>query len=176
MTNRLFIIISCVILTISCNDQTENGHSNKPSPDEPHPDSACNVINHLLISYGFNYASVKTVVFRTYKKGSDFKEFIKEYKSVMDRDYLASLKSDAWENKRKERDIHIPDEINADVDFILITADSLEYKVSDIESDWQQFYGDAYLGWACDMKSYKVNGVKDNSNIHIFKPGYVFPR
>lgn len=166
-------ILFFILLTFfSCDNRT----STKRSPDEPHPDSTCNLINHSLMSYGFDYTSVKTVVFRTYKKGTNFKEFIKEYKSVMDRDFLAEQKPDSWENKRKERCIYIPDEINADVDFILITADSLKYQISDIESDWEQFYGNEYLGWGCDMKSYKVNGVKDNSNIHIYKPGYVFPR
>ncbi len=173
MTNRILIIISFVLLTISCN---ENPRSNKRSTDEPHPDSTCNFINHLLKSYGFDYVSVKTVFFRTYKKGSGFNEFIKEYKVIMDRDFLAAQKSDSWENKRKLRYISIPEEINADVDFIIIIADSIEYRVSDIESDWEQFYGDEYLGWGCSMKSYKVNGIKDGSNIRIYKPGYVFPK
>jgi hypothetical protein len=166
--NILFILLA----VYSCGSRTEP----KRSPGEPHSDSKCNAINHCLISYGFDYTSVKTVTYRIYKKGTDFKEFIKEYKSTMDRDFLAEEKPDSWNNKRKERSINIPKEINADVDFILITADSLEYRISEIESDWQQFYGNEYLGWGCDMKSYKVNGVKGNSNIHIFKPGYVFPK
>ncbi len=184
MKSVIYIPIICFALQtfFSCNTPTEQKHTTntlpeqKPSPSEPHPDSACNTINHCLIMYGFDYESVKTVVFRTYKKGTNFKKFIKEFKSVMDRDFLAEEPKDSWNNKRKKRDIYIPDEINADVDFIIVIAGSIEYRVSEIESDWEQFYGNEYLGWNCDMKSYKVNGIEGNSNIRIYKVGYTFPR
>ncbi|MES2515964.1 MAG: hypothetical protein V4580_17555 [Bacteroidota bacterium] len=165
------ILVVSLLTMCSCEDEiviTRSRH-------EPHPDSTCTAINHCLVSFGFSYLSVKSVKFRSYKKGTNFKEFIKEYTSDMQQDFLTNAKPDSYENKRKERHINIPNEINASVDFILITGDSLEYKISDIESDWMQFYGNQYLGWACDMKSYKLDGVKKHSNIEIKKPGFVFP-
>ena len=168
------ILLIVLLAVFSCRKQTEPIYSE----DAPPPDSTCKEIHHKLICYGFDYTSVKTIVFRTYKKGTDFKEFIKEYKSIMVKDLLAEQKPTSIDYIRKERPINIPEEINSDVDFILITTDSIEYRISEIKSVWQGLYGEEFLGWVCNLNSYKVNGEVSISNIkqiQISKPGFVIP-
>lgn len=150
---------------------------NSRDPDEPAPDTNCNFINHTLISNGFEFKDIDTVIFRTYKKGTKFNEFLNEYKAIENIDFLSNYSPNSRENKDKRRSIHIPEEINANVDFIVLMGDSTQFKISNIICGWEQYYGQAYLGWGPNMKNYMLDGAKDSSgsNIHILKPGFVFP-
>lgn len=171
MRNLYFLICLIFFITIlSCNQ----------NPSQPkgmeYPKTSCEVAelhSTPIISYGFEYKDVRVVRFRTYKKNTNFQEFLTEYKSVMAKDFLAVQKPDSYENKRKERTISIPIEITTEFDIMICIPtkelDTLKYKITNMEAGWQS----AFPGFMCGMTSCCING-KDGAvgNIHIFKPGF----
>lgn len=167
--NFLILLISLITLP-SCNQ-------NPSSPKSvEYPKTLCEIAdlsNTPIICYGFEYKDVRVVKFRTYKKNTNFQEFLNEYKSVMAKDFLAEQKPDSYENKRKERTIDIPEEVTTGFDIMICLPtkefDTLRYKITNMEAGWKP----AFPGFVCGMTSCCING-KDGAggNIQIFRPGF----
>lgn len=132
MRNLYFFILLISFMTlISCNQNPSH-----PKGME-YPKTPCEITDlssTLIISYGFEYKDVRVVRFRIYKKNTNFQVFLHEYKSVMARDFLAEQKPDSYENKRKERTIHIPEEVTTGFDVMICIPtkefDTLRYNTN----------------------------------------------
>jgi hypothetical protein len=181
-----YIVIVFLLIMMSC-DRSLPAQQDLPSadpgvahhdPSEPPPAKPCKEINHCLITRGFQYKSIRKVIFRTFKKGTAFKEFLKEYTALEDHDFLAEQNVTNWDVKHEIRRIYIPEEIDSDVDFVVITSEpeSHHYYVSGVMSHWVQRYGNEYIGWDCDDYSYILNGIlhENDGNMQIDRPGYYF--
>lgn len=162
MKNLFFnlLIFGCVC---SCNSLT-----GEIPPPPVEPCTNIELFSLPLITHGFIGKEYDTVVIQTYRKNEMFDSLVRSYRVE-----LRSVR----DTQRQERSLNFPREITTSSDLKIIFNDSLEYRITDIKTDWVPRWCNDFCGYECTITSFKINDSLDADlgNIFIKEPSFKYP-
>lgn len=153
----IFVVFLISLSFWSCNLSNE-----KPQPPEE-PCENISLWSMPIITYGFSTSNYDSVTIQLYDKNSKFE--------IMQEELTIEL-GKVTDSSRITRYLNLPETVTTESDFMIIFNDSLQYRITEMKTEWVERYGHSFIGYECTLVSYKINGELDDSesNICISEP------
>ena len=157
-TSQIFIGTICALLTGCFNNDNKQYTPHCKDVDHKNP----------IITHGFTYSDVDTVVIKTYKKNTNFHDLVEEFYC-----YQSDYVNDA---KRQTRHIDLSKPLKTSYDWQIIIGDKFIYNIDNIRVTSEPQFTMMTQNYECKMSSYRINGKESEAgNIFIQKPGFKYP-
>lgn len=160
-TGNVLSAIVCFVFLLSCRDE-------KIPPPPAEPCKNISMADLPVITHGFYPGKYDSVLIQCYAKNSAFDSLLVQRSVAL---------SPVNDQERMERDFTIPEDFTSAYDMKFVFADSLVYRLTEMEPGWIPRWCNSFCGYECTLLSFKINDSlnADAGNIYLQEPSFRYP-